>query len=150
MTTDELITALNGLIETSKDGEQGFQSCSDNAHDAYLKSVLATRARGCSDAARELQNLVRSLNGKPTDHSSLSGTLHRRWIDIKSAILGQSDEAILEECERGEDFALRSYRHALDKDLPQDVRSVVERQYEGVLQNHDMVKTLRDKLHAHS
>jgi uncharacterized protein (TIGR02284 family) len=59
-------------------------------------------------------------------------------------ITGRDDEAILNECERGEDVALKSYRKALEKDLPMDVRSVVERQLQGVQRNHDQVKALRD------
>jgi uncharacterized protein (TIGR02284 family) len=150
MTNDELISTLNDLIETCKDGEEGFKSCSEDARDAYLKTVLATRSRNCIEAARELQSLVRTLGGKPASTSSVSGALHRRWIDIKSAILGKDDEAILNECERGEDVAVRSYRNALEKDLSPEIRRIVERQYQGVLQNHDMVKSLRDRLHAHS
>jgi uncharacterized protein (TIGR02284 family) len=74
--------------------------------------------------------------------------LHRRWVDLKSAITGKDDEAILNECERGEDVAVKSYRNALEKDLPPDIRSVVERQYNGVLRNHDQVKSLRDQIRA--
>ena len=52
---------------------------------------------------------------------------------------------MLAECERGEDVALRSYRNALDKVLPTEVRTIVERQYQGVLRNHDQVKALRNQ-----
>jgi uncharacterized protein (TIGR02284 family) len=51
----------------------------------------------------------------------------------------------LSECERGEDIAVANYQRALDKNLPPDVRTTVERQYQGVLQNHDQVKSLRDQ-----
>ena len=39
---------------------------------------------------------------------------------------------------------------ALQKALPADVRQVVERQYQGVLRNHDQVKMLRDQFRAAS
>jgi hypothetical protein len=32
--------------------------------------------------------------------------------------------------------------------LPADVRAIVERQYQGVLQNHDRVRDLRDQYAA--
>jgi uncharacterized protein (TIGR02284 family) len=54
------------------------------------------------------------------------------------------EAAILEECERGEDAAKRSYGAALKKDLPMDVRTIVERQYNGVKQNHDRVRERRN------
>jgi len=77
----------------------------EHASDPHLKEEFATRAERCALAARELQDLVVSLGGKPAVSPSLSGTLHRRWVDIKAAILGKDDEAILNECERGEDVA---------------------------------------------
>jgi uncharacterized protein (TIGR02284 family) len=74
--------------------------------------------------------------------------LHRRWIDIKSAVMGKDVETVLNECERGEDVAKKSYRRALEKDLPLDIKAVIERQYQGVLQNHDAIKALRDRARA--
>ena len=148
MTNDELISTLNNLIETSKDGAEGFKTCSEDASDPHLKEELAKRSEGCTLAARELQDLVISLGGKPATGTSVAGTLHRRWVDIKAAILGKDDEAILNECERGEDTAVRSYRRALDKSLPPEVNLVIERQYQGVLGTHDDVKRMRDQLHA--
>jgi len=53
---------------------------------------------------------------------------------------------VLNECERGEDVAKQVYGDALKKDLPMDVRSMVERQYQGVLENHDRVKAMRNSL----
>lgn len=146
MDKDDVVSALNDLIETSKDGEQGFQTCAEDISDPQVRQLFANRAQSCGTAAAELQELVRAFGGDPETRSSVSGTLHRRWVDIKAAVTGKDDEAILNECERGEDVAVTSYRKALEKDLPPNVRSVVERQYQGVLRNHDQVKALRDQV----
>lgn len=145
MNNEEIISTLNDLIETCKDGEQGFRTCAEDAMGLQLKSLFTTGSQRCASAARELQQLVVSLGGVAETDSSFSGTMHRRWIDIKSAILGNDNEAILTECERGEDIALRSYQHALAKQLPEPIRAVVEQQYRGVQQNHDQIKLLRDQ-----
>ena len=150
MNNDEIIHTLNDLIETSKDGEEGFRTCAEDIMGLQLKTLFTERSQRCAAAARELQELVRSLGGKPETDSSFSATLHRRWIDIKSSIMGKDNEAILNECERGEDLALHSYKSALGKDLPAPIRSVVERQFEGVQRNHDQIKVLRDQARAHS
>jgi uncharacterized protein (TIGR02284 family) len=146
MDNDDVISTLNDLIETSKDGEQGFNTCAEDLSDPQVKTLFSNRAQACAMAAAELQEFVRAFGGDPETRSSMSGTLHRRWVDIKSAITGKDDEAILNECERGEDVAVRSYRRALEKDLPPNVRVVVERQFEGVMRNHDQVKALRDQV----
>ncbi|RBA24100.1 ferritin-like domain-containing protein [Herminiimonas fonticola] len=144
----DVISTLNDLIETCKDGEEGFKSCAEDVGNSQLKKTLLTYAASCSASARELSALVTAHGGNPETKSSLSGTLHRRWIDIKSLVMGKDDEAVLNECERGEDVAKKSYRRALEKDLPLDVKAVIERQYQGVLQNHDAIKILRDRAHA--
>ena len=150
MDTKDTIAVLNDLIETSKDGEKGFLECAEDLRDPQLKSTMNQRARECATAAAELQQLVRSLGGNPEDSTSMAADMHRRWVDLKAMITGKDDEAILNECERGEDVAVKSYRKALEQELPPQIRSVVERQYLGVQRNHDQVKALRDAARARS
>ena len=148
MDKDDTISALNNLIETSRDGEEGFRTSAEHVRDAQLKSLFSNRAASCAQAVQELQQVVQAHGGKPTDSTSMSGALHRRWVDFKSAITGQDDAAILNEVERGEDVAVASYKKALEADLPADVRTMVEKQYQGVLKNHDQVKQLRNQFRA--
>jgi uncharacterized protein (TIGR02284 family) len=141
-TNDDIISTLNGLIEISRDGELGFRTCAEDLDSPHLKTLFTDRSKGCATAVAELQEQVRSLGGKAESETSVSGSLHRRWIDIKAAILGKNNESILTECHRGEDVALHAYRQALAKDLTDSARAVVERQYAGVQKNHDEVKAL--------
>nr|WP_217346389.1 PA2169 family four-helix-bundle protein [Noviherbaspirillum sp. L7-7A]MBV0880804.1 PA2169 family four-helix-bundle protein [Noviherbaspirillum sp. L7-7A] len=148
MNNDDVISTLNDLIETCKDGEQGFRTCAEDIKDAQMKSFFTTRAQSCAEAAAELQQEVRTLGGNPETSSSIAGALHRRWVDIKGLVTGKDDEAILNECERGEDLAKRSYETALGKSLPANIKVIVERQYNGVLKNHDQVKAMRNQVRA--
>ena len=142
------VSVLNDLIETSKDGEQGFLKAAEDATDPKLKTLFASRADECGRAARELQARVVQLGGKPEDRGSVSGALHRGWVDVKSALSSRDNHAILAECERGEDVAKKRYREALDKELPADIRALVELQFQGVIQNHDRIRDLRDQFAA--
>ena len=144
MDKNDTISVLNDLIETSKDGEKGFTECANDLNTAALKSFMVKRSENCAAAAAELQQLVRSLGGKPEKDTSVSGDLHQRWIGLKDLVTGKDNTSILNECERGEDVARESYKKALEKELPPNVREIVEKQYQGVLQNHDQVKALRD------
>lgn len=148
MDKQDIVSTLNDLIETSRDGDEGFRTSAEHARDPQLKSLFENRAQSCTTAVRELQDVVRANGGEPADSSSIAGTLHRRWVDIKSVVTGRDDEAILNECERGEDVAKASYKKALEKDLPSDVRALVDRQYQGVLRNHDQIKELRNQARA--
>lgn len=143
------VSILNDLIETSKDGEKGFRKCAEDAKDVELKAFFQRGAESCARGAQELQALVTRLGEEPTTSGSVAGALHRGWVDVKAAVSSRDDLAILEECERGEDVAKASYRKALDSgDLAPDVRAVVQKQYEGVIRNHDAVKALRERFRA--
>jgi hypothetical protein len=65
---------------------------------------------------------------------------------LKATVSGCTDLAILEECERAEDVAKARYRKALEETLPEDIRAVVQRQYDGVMRNHDQIRDLCDAI----
>jgi uncharacterized protein (TIGR02284 family) len=145
MTNDETISILNDLTETSKDGEYGFYTCAEHVKDMELKKVFTAAAERCAEGAKELQEQVRLLGGDPEKHSSVAGSLHRAWVDIKATIMGRDEPAVLEECERGEDAAKKAYEEALAKGLPDDIRSIIQRHYQSVVENHDLVRALRNR-----
>lgn len=144
MNQDDAISTLNDLIETSKDGEYGFRTCAEKAESADLSATLTRRAEECHQAATELQQYVVQLGGEPDTTGSVSGAIHRGWVAVRAALSTYDDHALLEECERGEDLAVASYRKALEKPLPESLRSVIERQYLGAKRNHDQIRALRD------
>lgn len=145
---DDVESVLNELIETSKDGEKGFMKAAEDAHDAELKSLFTQCAQRCREGAAELQSQVRAQGGTPKETGSATAALHRGWISLKEAVSSREDKAILEECEHGEDYAKAQYKKALEKDLTANVRATVERQYQGVVSNHDRVRALRDRYRA--
>ena len=150
MTNEDIINTLNDLIETCKDGEEGFRTCAADIRNVELKEFFIARSMDCAASAEELQQIVIGYDGDPETLSSIAGAMHRRWVDFKSAIMGKDEEAVLDECERGEDIALNNYEEALEEDWPLNLRSVIERQYRGLRDNHDTVKRLRDKAAAES
>ncbi|KPX36256.1 Aldehyde dehydrogenase [Pseudomonas ficuserectae] len=145
----ETISILNDLIETSKDGEEGFRTSAEHAKSAQVKSFLTNRSTEVAAAVRELQAEVTALGGKPEDSSSVSGALHRAWVNLKSMVTSDDDKAVLEEVEKGEDVAKKAYREALEKarakNVSPNVIALIEKQQAGVLANHDKVKALRDE-----
>lgn len=146
--SDTIVSMLNELVETSKDGEKGFNTAAEDTKTAELQTTFRRRAQDCATGAIDLQQLVTGLGGKPEQGGSVAGAVHRGWVNLKSAVNGRSDLAILEECERGEDVAKARYGKALEGTLPEDIRRVVKRQYEGVLSNHDQIRDLRDRYRA--
>lgn len=145
MKDKQTISTLNNLIETCKDGEYGFKASAEHAVNPQIKDLFLARAQDCRQAAAELQTIVMQQGGKPEDSGTATGTVHRGWVAVKGTLAGYTDLAMLEETERGEDAALARYRSALKEDLPQDIRSVLEAQLQGVQRNHDQIRSLRDQ-----
>jgi len=144
-----LANLINDLIETSKDGELGFQACAANAGTPRLKQLFYRRAGDCAMAAGELQDLVAAHGGVPEQDGSTTGAVRRFWVKIRDALIGSSDRRILEEVVRGEEAAIADYRIALnDESLPADVRAVIERQLAAIRHNLTEVETLRDAARA--
>jgi len=143
-TNDDVISTLNNLIETCRDGQNGFQTAAEGVQNSNLKSTFYEFGQQRAKFVGELQALVRELGGDPEDSGSVAASLHRGWINIKSTITGQDDTAILNEAERGEDIAKNAYKEALELSLPSNVLSVVQRQYTDVQAAHDTVRDLRN------
>ena len=148
--SDKVISVLNDLIETSNNGEKGFSTAAEDTSNPELHTVFQGRARDCARAVNDLRQIVLRLGGKPDEGGTVAGAAHRGWLNLKASVTGRSDLAILEECERGEDVAKAHYRKAVENDLPPEILSVVERQYEGVKKNHDQIRDLRDRHRAQS
>ncbi|HVT34175.1 MAG TPA: PA2169 family four-helix-bundle protein [Nevskiaceae bacterium] len=144
MSNTEAIKVLNDLVETSEDGKNGFAAASERATDGQLKALFREYAEDCGRALGELQESIRNLGGTPPDHGTVAGAAHRGWTKVKSMI-EESNAAVLEEVERGEDHAKAVYAKALKAELPPLIRAMVEKQRDGVLRHHDRVRELRNQ-----
>ena len=145
MQNDNVVSVLNNLIETCKDGEIGFQTAADGLTSPTLKAKFREYSLERGDFARALQAEVRGLGGEPEVDGSTSASLHRGWIDLKAAITGKSDHAILAEAERGEDVAKAAYQSALKEAFPAGVAALVQEQAARVRAVHDAVRDARDR-----
>jgi uncharacterized protein (TIGR02284 family) len=138
----DVASTLNGLLETLRDGENGFRSAADSVDDPELKRLFLSLSTQRGEFAAELESEILRLGKDPADHGHVAGALHRGWINLKAAVTGKDEGAIVSEAERGEDFAVKTFREALQKGLPAVIQAVVERQYVQIQDAHDHVRSL--------
>lgn len=138
----EVVSVLNDLIETCEDGIEGFKTASESVKNPAAKALFVSRLPNIQRGMAELKAEVRRLGGDPDKSGTIAGAMHRGWINLKAAVTGKNEEAIVAECERGEEHAAHVYEDALQKDLPMDTRAIVERQYRGVVENLERVRAL--------
>lgn len=139
--------AYNDLVEINKTGAKGYQEAAEGVSNPALKSELSRLSQQRAQFASELTQHASQYGLNVTDGNTIEGLLtdaaaavHHGWINIKSAITGQSDDAILGECENGDSVALKAYETALQSaDLPAQAKSVLEQQHSQVLQAKNWV-----------
>jgi len=149
-TNTDLRCALNHLIQTCKDGQEGYLTAAENVTDAEAKLLFNECSLQRAKFTGELQTLAHELgDSNPEYASSISGALHRGWMNLKGAITIGDPHTILLECERGEAIAVSEFKKALELQLPANVREVVARQYELIVSVHQRVRALADAGAAH-
>ncbi len=145
MSIDRSVT--NDLIETLEDGRKGFTAAADKLAESD-RADLATAFRGFAgqraEFSAELQTLAAAYGDDTDDSGSTVAALHRGWMSLKDALSGSDPKGVLDAAEQGEDHAVAEYRDALAKDISNDLRLVVERQYDAIDIAHDEVRRLRD------
>lgn len=69
---------------------------------------------------------------------------------MKAVFTGNDLEAILNEYERGEDAIKSAYRSALNEDneLSPELIQILQKQQQGIVEGHDLIKSLRDQAAA--
>jgi uncharacterized protein (TIGR02284 family) len=128
---------VDGFTRAAKDLGEG---------DADLKAVFDKFISDSRQNVQELSAAVGQTGNELETGNSVSGTLHRTWLDVKATFSGHDRKAILSECERGEDAIKKAYRDALTEDngLSQEQASLIATQQQVINEGHDTIKALRD------
>ena len=142
---DDIVNKLQGLLEKNYDAEKGYKKALEDADDGQLKTFLKQQAVLRTRFATELDKEIRDLNETPKEKGSTTGDMHRAWIDFKTAFTSNDDEAVLEECIRGEKASVKEYEDALnDQMFPPKIKAVITHQVDEIKANLHKVKTLED------
>ncbi len=143
--TNNTIEIIENLIQTCRNGEEGYRSAAEHTNDLDLRDFFDREAKERARFARELERVAQGLGEpEPSRDTSVASKLHRAWFDLKQKF-GGGDESVVASVETGESDARKEYQEALDSDLPFDVRAVVERQFESIAIAYDRVCALRDQ-----
>jgi len=138
------ISTLNTLIATTIDSINGYEDSAENIDNERLREIFRQRANERQEVVESLRGEVRRLGGNPEDDGSFLGKAHQRFEDLKAAITGRDEKAIINEVERGEDYIKGKFEAALKSDeISGDSRAIVERCYQSVRAGHDQMSQLK-------
>ena len=142
------VSTLNTLIATTIDSITGYEDSAKNIDNERLREIFRKRADERQSVVERLRAEVRRLGGDPEESGSFLGKAHQRFEDLKAAITGRDEKAIINEVERGEDYLKEKFEAALDSDLSGESRSVVEQAFQSVRAGHDQISQLKHGMEA--
>ncbi len=141
--TGDTVT-LNTLIGTLIDSVDGYQRAAADTTSTRFAEMFNARARERQQAVTKLQAAVARMGGNPEDDGTTGGAIHRGWINLKEAVLGRDDEAIVNSVESGEDYLKAKFEAARSNvDLPADARAALEEAWTSVRAGHDEMSALK-------
>ena len=151
MTSDKQISTINTLTTTLIDSVNGFEDAAAHTENQRFQQLFREHSSDRRRVVEELRAEVSRLGGDPSDDQSFLGQTHQRWLDLKAAVTGRDDKAIVNEVEHGEDYLKEKFETALgSEELTGDSRAVVERAYQSVREGHDRMSQLKHGMETSS
>ncbi len=140
---EEVSNKLNSLLEKNYDTEKNYKFAAENVKSPELKAFFNERAQERYDFGHELKSEIRNFGQTPDKGTSFKGDVHRSWMNLKTNLSSNKEEAILEESIRGEKAAVEEYNEVLkDENIPPSTENTLMKQRNAITAALNKVKSL--------
>ena len=123
---------LNDLIKINNERIMCYQQVIDHSAnlDTDLKLLFQEIIKEGNQLKEQLVNKILELEGNPSDGVSISGLIHRAWLDLRVTFTGSSRNAVMNFCEYNEEVAQHAYKAALNvaADMNSSIYKLIEQQ----------------------
>lgn len=146
MNNDKTVDVLQELNQFVNDRMEGYKHAAkvtkDPAHQSYYKDLINQSQKFSS----EINSTISSMGGSSQNSTTTKGKIFRGWMDVKSAMTGSDEEAIIKSNLYGEEWAQKAYNDALDHrgELPQNVVQMVEKQKQASLATCERLRQMEE------
>lgn len=152
---DDVLDVLNDVLDTTEDACNGYRLAAEKVGNPDVARYLTNKAdeRGCFTGA--LRTLIEQRGQEPDEGGTVLAGLHRVWIDLRAAFssdegeqylvqarkswfqlraeqVSDRAEAVIAECRRGERHSLKVLGDALDEQVGDGIRELLEFEAEQV------------------
>ena len=142
---EDIVNVLQELLQKNYDAEAGYKQVMVKSENLALKTWLQKKAQQRHLFATQLDFMIRELNVTPAVDGTLLGTAHRAWIDVKTTLSSNADEAILQECIRGENASVEEYEKQLNAlESNPGIKDLLNSQLSTIKAALNTFKTLED------
>lgn len=134
---------LNALLQKNIEAKQGFLKAAEKMENPAIQSFFNNKARERKDFARQLEAYLNQLNIESKEEDSIKSKVHRTWMDIRTLVSSDQEEAVLEEVIRGENAILEKYREILDNEsVPSTTRNFLNAQMNKIETGLEIVEKM--------
>ncbi|MDV7139543.1 PA2169 family four-helix-bundle protein [Maribacter sp. TH_r10] len=143
--TETISEKLNDLLEKLNDAEKGYKKAAENTNHPLLKPYFQKRSKERHDFGLTLKSEIEQFGEDAENSGSITGAIHRAWMDTKAFFSTDDAEAMLEESIRGEKAAVSDYKEVLeDTSLPPTTAILLRKQLSQIIFDLNNIKTLED------
>ena len=138
----EIKNELKDVLTRVVDSADGYESAAEDAEQGRFAIMFREKAQERRAFATEISNHLNTLGEQVDEDGSLLAAGHRVFKDIKDAVTGKDDKAIITEVDRGETHLLKTYDDALE-DIPatDQAYQLLSRQRDSVTQTLSQIKS---------
>src|SRR5207253_3567449 len=123
MNNNEVISILNGLVETCRRGQEAFRGAAEGIRNSEFRRLFNIFAQQRTQFISELQAEIHRLGG---DAGKGATTTARKDNTIPFRLPAtpeiRDETVVIAGCQREEEAAVNDYQEALKADLPLDVQ----------------------------
>jgi len=148
---EKATVVLNDLIKINNDRIICYQHVVDQSAnlDNDLKRLFKNIISEGQKFKQELVDKIKELDGNPKDSLSLSGMVHRAWVELKVTFTGNTRNAMISFCEYNEEIGQHAYRAALtvSAEMNKEVYELIERQLSALQVTYASISKCREAQH---
>lgn len=143
--TETVSENLNNILEKTYDAEKGYKKAAENTDNASLKSFFQRKSQERYDFGHALKTEIKQFGEEVDKGGSVTGAMHRAWMDTKAFFSADDAESMLEESIRGEKAAVEEYEEVLkDTALPSSTARLLTQQMTKIRTDLSQIKRLED------
>ena len=125
----EVVKSLRTLVQLNKESDRGYKEASENIEDPELKTILYRLSQQRAEFRGDIEEiLIKDYSDDAEPSDSILSKIHRGWMDFKTKLSSNDNEAVLDECIRGEKHAIETYNEEMATKFPDYVEEKLTEQ----------------------
>jgi uncharacterized protein (TIGR02284 family) len=143
------IMEINDLLAATTDSISAYTDARDNVVASYFTPAFNERIVERQSILTALESEIRRLGGKPDQGGTMRAGANRMVANLKAAVLGRDDKAIIDQIERGEDHIMVKFETAMNNpELSSHAAEVIRECFATIKQGHDRMRDMKDTIKA--